>query len=155
MADQDHGPHRRRFRSALDALAETSREEVAPGEALDWLAKAEPACAQVEERWTPYRDRLRSTFQDIEENDISLLHRVEQLRQDGRALEARWAELRERMGRSVDEELGTGYEAAAEQVLALKGKLADWVHDAQQLDAAATTWLLESVYRERGVTGGG
>ena len=139
------------FRTSLDALATAVSEPIEPDAAKEWLRNTEPFCRRGEGRWERNHRRLRRTFRDIEENDLSLAPCVSELRASGRSLTRRWARLCDRVQDQPEPALGSADES--ERAGHLKSDLQDWVSSARELDSAAITWLLESVYRERGISG--
>lgn len=140
-----------RFRAALDALEAAASEPIVAGESAEWSAGADALGADLEAAWAPYRQRLRDTFSDIERNDLSLQPRVQELRQGGRRLEQRLRELRERLSDVVRR--GAASESPPDDDLArqAQSELRVWAAEVRELDSAATTWLIESVFRDRGV----
>ena len=145
---------RTRLRTALDALEAATAEPIVPGEAEEWFRNAKAIGTEIAGAWAPYRGRMKDTLVEIQENDLSLRPRVLELRENGRRIERRWGELRARLREASERAERDGLQsdpADLEMVAQMQVGLREWAVEARELDSAATTWLIESVYRDRGV----
>ena len=147
---QINGDHAR-FREALDALEGAASEPIVPGEAGDWSASAETMGEAFDQAWSVYRARMKDMLTEIQENDLSLQPRVLELREGTRRLESRWAELKARISDAKERSDRVSDQGEGDLARQVQSDLSDWTVEARELDSAATTWLIESVYRERGV----
>jgi hypothetical protein len=142
-------------KAALRRLEVEAGQPVVPGELVPWCRAVDGAIASLGEELRAHRETRESTARRIVRRDVALAPRVERAREQADALTRELEALSRRCRRLLEEESehATSSRESLNSVEALRRDLIAWVVATRAVEAELRTWLVESVYRDRGVAG--
>lgn len=140
------------LKAAIDKLETSLLSPVLSGELVAWVTQVQDSADDIDELLKPCLERLHSDFTEIAKSDNELLSRVQQMVKGEQELLQQHSEFRRDL-----HVLAT----KAPKVLSDEAKVADerlkverlgvaLLTELKRLQAAASTWLSEAVYRDRG-----
>lgn len=140
------------LKAAIDKMETALLTPVLAGELVSWITQVQDSADDIDELLQPCLERIHSDFTEIAKSDNELLSRVEQMVGNEKEL----IKLHEEFRRDL-QLLAT----KAPKVMSDEAKVADerlkveqqgthLLTELKRLQAKASTWLQEAVYRDRG-----
>ena len=126
---------------------------VVSGELNSWVKNAQQAADNFGSQLGQYIDRvLHKEFNEIAKSDSELLERVQSMYKEEKALVAEHVKFREDLASLVTRSDGEKRDELkmAEQVDRVEKRGHELILSVKRLQVAASTWLTEAVYRDRG-----
>jgi hypothetical protein len=149
----DHANHTRELEKSLQALATCLQSPIVPGEMVEWLAMVRKGIDTVEPLLKRNFETVhKSEYEQIEEEDRGLSHRVDALRNGDeeslklvQSLRKCLDEVAEKAKRKEPDEL-----AVQDDIGRCTEQGLEFVNHAQKQEVGRKTWLQEAFNRVRG-----
>lgn len=137
----------------LEELEERATSAVVPGELRAWCDGLVRGARRVGSAWQRYAEEEGGLLEQILREDRELGHRVDHFIQAFAALSRELFELREWAAHLLEQDLEepAGSEEPTEDVRELRRRALEWIVDTRAHHGDVSTFLLEAVYRDRGV----
>ncbi|WP_254513078.1 hypothetical protein [Anatilimnocola floriformis] len=140
------------LKSHVDKLETALLTPVLSGELVAWINAVQDTADDVAEQLSPFFEGLHSDFTEIAKSDNELLSHVQQMVECEQKLLQRHEDFRrnlhllaEKASRVRSDEAKIGDERAK-----VERQGTELLTDLKRLQTAASTWLQEAVYRDRG-----
>jgi len=137
----------------LGELEKEARDPLVPGDLDPWCRRILEKLDAVDRLWQPFRRNQEEVNEQIVTSDPELARRAELLQRKRRDLRERHPDLR-RIGRELlaASESETSREPTKEGRV-WRNQLLEWAGECRKLEEEQRTWLVESLYRDRGEVG--
>lgn len=146
-------PQETDLKEAIDRLERALLTPVLSGEVVQWVTTAQEATACLDEVLQPFlNDVLHSEYSEIAKSDNELLSRVEQMVAEERKLLERKENFQRLLQHLAERAPHVHSDEAkvADERLKVEREGVAILTDLKRLQTAASTWLQEAVYRDRG-----
>jgi len=144
--------HDGELKSAIDRLENALLTPVLAGELVGWVNTVQVSADDVAEHLQPFFERLHSDFTEIAKADNELLYRVQQMVECEQQLRKQHEEFRRGLNHLAIRAPRVHSDEAkvADERLKVERQGTALLTELKRLQAAASTWLQEAVYRDRG-----
>jgi hypothetical protein len=140
------------LKGAIDKLETALLTPVLAGELLTWITQVQDTADDLDELVKPCLERLHSDFTEIAKSDNELLSRVQQMVKGEETLLKKHEEFRSNLQLLATKAPTVFSDEAkvADERLKVERQGMALLIELKRLQAAASTWLQEAVYRDRG-----
>ena len=141
------------LKEAIERLEQALLTPVLSGEVNSWVIAVQDATASLDEMLQPYLDTvLHSDYSEIAKSDNELLSRVEQMVECEKQLLERKKVFHQSLQHLAARvpKVHSDEAKVADERLNLERQGVELLTELKRLQAAASTWLQEAVYRDRG-----
>lgn len=140
------------LKAAVDKLETALLTPVLAGELTTWITQVQDCTDDLEEVLRPCLERLHSDFTEIAKADNELLFRVEQMVEGEKSLLKMYDEFRRNLHLLATRapKVFSDEAKVADERLKVEQQGTKLLTEFKRLQTAASTWLQEAVYRDRG-----
>jgi hypothetical protein len=140
------------LKTHIDKLETALLTPVLSGEVVGWINAVQDAADDVAEQLTPFFERLHSDFTEIAKADNELLSHVQQMVECEQKLQQMHEEFRRNLHLLATKapKVHSDEAKVADERLKVEQQGTTLIIELKRLQTAASTWLGEAVYRDRG-----
>lgn len=140
------------LKAAIDKLETSLLTPVLAGELVNWITQVQDSADDLDELVKPCLERLHSDFTEIAKSDNELLSRVQQMVNVEQELLKQHEEFRRNLHLLATKapKVFSDEAKVADERLKVERQGTSLLTELKRLQAAASTWLSEAVYRDRG-----
>ncbi len=140
------------LKAAIDKLETALLTPVLAGELVSWVTQVQDSADDLDELVKPCLERLHSDFTEIAKSDNELLSRVQQMVACEQELLKQHEEFRRNLHLLATKapKVFSDEAKVADERLKVERQGTAVLMELKRLQAAASTWLSEAVYRDRG-----
>lgn len=140
------------LKAAIDKMETALLTPVLAGELVSWITQVQDSADDIDELLQPCLERIHSDFTEIAKSDNELLSRVEQMVGDEKELLKLHEEFRRDLQLLATKapKVNSDEAKVADERLKVEQQGTHLLTELKRLQAKASTWLQEAVYRDRG-----
>lgn len=140
------------LKSAIDKLETALLTPAMAGELVTWITQVQDSADDLDELFKPCLERLHSDFTEIAKADNELFSRVEQMVAGEKDLLQMHDEFRRNLQLLATKapKVFSDEAKVADERLKVEQQGTKLLTELKRLQAAASTWLQEAVFRDRG-----